>query len=291
MPQAAARGARARPTLSGRSAAASQAAHRLQCAAAMMTNFSNSFLPIVVIGTVLGQSGCGSDAIDRTPDGDAGGGADGCPVATYRITSVTIPITLVDAMRLSFDLDGDGTRDNWLGIAAAVLESWSPSFDLEPALAARLAADELGWLVAVTRCEDEPVAARLVQRGAVDDGGRAFAVPLGALSDALGGAAPGWVLATLGQVRLDAVDDQALEAVVGFAVDEADVRAIVAANLATYFTHRLALDDSPFAEAADVDGDRVVTVDELMATDLARALLAPDLDAGSSVGIGVGAER
>jgi hypothetical protein len=271
----------------------------------MTTKYSILRALYLILWTVAGLSGCGADASVRDPD------IDDCPARRYRVTSVEIPLSAWDAIDSSFDLDGDGVRDNWLGFANALVHAWSPTFAVAERVDARLAS-ALDWELVVHQCErggpasagvgppdDESIeTARTVRMpGGEPLTGGTFAIPLGALSDALGTADAGWVAAPLAQLRLDAVDDRRAAATLGVAVTADDLIAIVAPNLAAYFTARLAAGDSDFAADADLDGDRVVTPDELIASDTAQVLLAPDLEpdldlprGGASLGFRFAAE-
>jgi hypothetical protein len=241
---------------------------------------------------VAGLPGCLADAEVRDP------AIDDCPARAYHVVAVDVPISASDVLAVGFDLDGDGVRDNWLGVANAVLHAWSPAWDVAPVLATRLATD-VEWVLDVRACTAPGLAE--VRLGAADDeaveparGERAtggapltggtFRVPLGALGDALGGAPVGWATAPMAQVRIDALDDARVGATVGVAIRQADLIEHVAPNLAAYFTARLAQDDSELALEADADGDRVVTVDELLASPAAQVLLAPDLEDRAELG-------
>ena len=279
-----------------------------------MTNAAFSFTRTFAIGTVLGLFGCASDTPGRSPDDAADPGA--CPLTAYRARHVEIPASFADAIAFAFDLDADGTRDNWLGFASAAVHAMSPRFDLARVVDARLAAG-LDWVVAIDRCNDDaPPASIALGRGVTtDDGlhvvlddaaapaagpelaGGTFTIPLGVLSDAVGGSQPAWARAPLGRARLVALADETITVEVGFAIASGDITAVVAPNLAAYFTQQLAAGESDFALIADADGDGVVTTEELLATSTARSLLAADLDAealggpGSSVGIRIEAAR
>lgn len=250
----------------------------------MMNNSSISLVSIVVAWTALGQTGCTSDAAVRPPD------IDDCATQRYRIAAIDIPTSVIDALEVAFDLDGDGTRDNWLGLANALVHAWSPEFELAERVDDRLAAG-LDWQLAVHQCEPGGPASVALAAGDDDDSvetargripgppliGGTFAIPLGALSDALGTAEPTWVAAPLAAVAVERFDDREAVATIGVAITAEDLREVVAPNLAAYFTARLAADDSDFAAAADADGNGVVTTTELLASDAAQALLVPDL--------------
>src|SRR5436853_5610226 len=128
----------------------------------MMNNSSIPFASIVVAWTALGQLGCTSDAAVRPPD------VDDCAAQRYRIESVDIPVSVLDALEVSFDLDGDGTRDNWLGLANALVHAVSPEFELARRVDERLAAG-LDWQLAVHQCEPGGPAAVALAAGADDD--------------------------------------------------------------------------------------------------------------------------
>jgi hypothetical protein len=272
----------------------------------MSTISSISRVIMLVAWAAAGLTGCTSDADVPAPD------TDGCPIRHYRIRSVAIPITAYDAIGVAFDLDGNGRRDNWLGFANALLHAWSPAFEIAPVIDASLE-HELDWRLAIRQCNPGGAATAALAPGPAEPAGEiadevfaagadrfpggvpliggTFGIPLGALSDALGGAEPGWVAAPLAQLRVDAVDDAVAHATVGLAVGIADVETVVAPNLAAYFTDRLAAGDSDFAIAADRDGDRIVTAAELLASETAQVLLAPDLTdqpalAGDGVSLG-----
>jgi hypothetical protein len=271
----------------------------------MANNSSILLCACLVAWTTVGQSGCMPDEPVRDPDIDA------CPARRYQVASVDIPVSGLETIEASFDLDGDGVRDNWLGFANALLHAWSPTFDLARHVDARLG--PLDWQLVVHQCDrGGPASAALgaggdgaveTARGARAPGGAplvggTFAIPLGVLSDALGTADAGWAAAPLAQLRLDELDDRAASATVGLAVAADDVTAIVVPNLAAYFTARLAAGDSEFAAEADADADGEVTPAELMASDTAQILLAPDLDpaldlpdGGASLGFRIRAVR
>jgi hypothetical protein len=245
-----------------------------------------------------GLAGCMPDATVRIPD------VEDCPHRDYRVRAVELPSSALGSIEIAFDLDGDGVRDNWLGFAAALVHAWTDAFDVGPVLDRRLR-HALDWRLVLYECDSGSAAAALVPGDDPDLGaavlpasgdrppltGGTLAVPLGALGDALGTAPPGWTLASLAHVRIEDVDDRAVTATIGLAVDHADVLRLVAPALAAFFTTRLATGDSDFALTADTDGDRTISTAELLASPTAQALLAPDLDDAASLGFRIHAER
>jgi hypothetical protein len=216
----------------------------------------------------LALSGCMPDNSVRDPDE--------CPATVHRITGIAIPSSTLDSLTTAFDLDGDNVRDNWLGFANTVVHAWDPSFDLSPDLAT------LDWRLSIHSCSptgptsaaltttsDDAESARGIP-GAPLTGGT-FALPLGTLSDPLGTSDPKWVAAPLAQLRLDS----ATTATVGLAITTDDLQSIVAPNLAAYFTAHYTSSD--FAASADTNHDRTISTDELLASEAAQVLLAPDL--------------
>jgi hypothetical protein len=259
-----------------------------------MRNTITFFRSVVLVAwTAAGHGGCASAGDVRDPD------IAGCPVRAYRVAAVEVPISAAAAYEVGFDLDGDGVRDNWLGFANMLLHAWSPAWDLAPAIEARLA-DDVEWTLELGNCADGTATAWLgdpaapdgeVARGPGAPGsaalaGGTFAVPLGALGDVLGGAPVGWTAAPLAQVRIESLDAGGVRATLGLAITRDDLIDAVAPSLAAYFTERLAVDDSDFAAAADLDADGVITVEELLASATARVLLAPDLDRAEVAGAG-----
>jgi hypothetical protein len=283
----------------------------LQIDPRMKTISSISHALLILFWPAAGQLGCGPDTPAVPPD------IADCPVREYRVARVVVPATPLDSIATAFDLDDDGVRDNWLGFAHSLVRAWSPAFQLGPVLDARLDGP-LDWRLAFHQCENGGAAAVSLfpGPGSFDDAafdavvpatgdrstavlaGGTFALPLGALGDALGDAPDGWVAAPLAQVRVDAIDSRTVRATVGVGVTIADVYGLVAPALAAYFTDRLAAHDSDFAVLADTNHDGTLSTEELLASETAQLLLAPDLEDmaalagdGASLGVRIEAER
>jgi len=221
-----------------------------------------------------------------------------CSTEYQRIAAVRLPHSLAEAALMGFDLDGEsgGDRavDNQLGSLSASLsliyDGWRP----DDALSARLAAGDVGWLLAVERCEADP-AARIWLARAVDDGdGRLRVTDAGIPAEGTGTFAGGGTgLIPIGHVTDGggAAANDAWEAAAGLTVDlrptatglvatvgvglRLDDRALEPA--AAFLTAELAA-GSRFAAAVDTDRDGMVTVTELRASPTVRTLLAADLD-------------
>ena len=225
----------------------------------------------------------------------------GCSTDLFRITAMHLPRSLAEANQLGFDLDaahgGDAEVDNQLGALSAslsvVYDGWRP----DEALSARLADGRLGWLLAVERCEATPAGRIWLARGEDTDGdGQLTGVARGEAATGLDAAAAGGAgLIPVGYVTdgsgTSAVDvwEEAPGLTVALRRDRAGVVATVGLGLvlddralapaAAFLTDELT-GGSRFAASIDTDHDRVVTVGELRASSVARALLAADLDLG-----------
>lgn len=172
------------------------------------------------------------------------------PASAYRIERIEAPET---ARPVGVDHDGDGDRDNQ---AAMILRAVFAIYDgdvlaeaWEERLAARLAA--LDWRVAP---------------GALDP------VPLGALADLGAGAPDGW----------HPVVDLRLDGDVLSGALAPGYERVIAEAFAPFVTALHADGASRWGEAADRDGDGVITADELMADLVFQTITRADQDGALS---------
>lgn len=203
----------------------------------------------------------------------------------YRVDSVELPERAADVVPLSLDLDGDGSGDNELGSVLEGIHGEDASAHFAAPASARLAGD-VSWYVAVRACDD---GARRVEIG---DSGGGDAAPVTVLVDPAGTFAPvAWVRVGDLHERLTVTDDRA-DGVIGFTVPVPGAAHALAAPYAAYLSAELAAGTSDFAAQFDLDHDGVITADEVVASDLGKTFLAPDLPGGRySVGLGVHATR
>lgn len=276
-----------------------------------MWNLPTSFLAVTTLA--LSTVACVSDTDVATPDD-----LEQARVRHYRIAKVELPTLSMRARELAFDLGNDDSPDNQLGMVHTTMLTVSPTYQVMPRIEAALAAD-LGWSLTVY---DDPATGRLygahLARATITNVGiepelsnlePAFAnlddpslplagdmgrIPLGTLSDALGGSDAGWIDVRRLRIDIEQIDDTRLSARVGMAIAKPDVDAEVIPNMARYFTSRLAANDSEFAAEADTNDDGIVSPAEMSAHDVTRALLAADLydlpefEGGQALSLGFG---
>lgn len=236
----------------------------------------------------------------------AGAAPSECRPVLYRIDAVSLPRSGTGAAQLALDLDGDGAPDNRLGRLHATLAGFFSDWRPDEHLTARVggARPALSWIMTVERC-DGAIAVDLA-RG-TDDGaggvtidpgddaavggvapggsGRAFdgtgELPLLGFTDGLGLADDaGWVPARGLAVALAAEPDAAeLDATIGAGLDLTDLALEPVAGFLTRHA------GSTLARALDRDGDDVITVAELRASEAVAALIARDVDVAGTDGV------
>lgn len=222
-------------------------------------------------------------------------------VTRYQITDIELPTSPGHARSMGLDVSGDQAPDNQLGMVYGSFLQISPDFQIEPVVEPRLASD-LTWSLLVyrepdgtvigarlARSDETTIAPALLDRAdpsAPLEGGAA-AFPLGAMSDRFGDGDAGWITARDLRIAIDEDTDQAITARIGFAIPEAELRAVLAPNLARYFTWELGLGISQFAVEVDADANGEITVDELYAHQYVQALLTPDLDNVNAISLGL----
>jgi hypothetical protein len=216
-----------------------------------------------------------------TDEATSPGGACG-PARLYAIDRVQVPTSLDERRALALDLDRDGTVDNGLGNLIVAARSWNPDIaDPNPTLNARLTSDDQTWLLAVSDCADGTRDVQIGHSGGGDE------VPLTALVDPLGSFGPiAWVRADLVTSRLQ-LDDAAgtVDGVIGFALPVPAAGHALAAPFAAYLTAELRAGTSPYAAQTDTDHDGVVSPDEMLASPVMKALMAPDVSRSGPGGV------
>lgn len=227
--------------------------------------------------------------MDSTPATGASPHAVSCGApAYYRIDRVDLPERAGEGAKYGLDLDGDGQYDNAIGNVLGAIVSANPDIaPLGAKVTARVTTD-VTWLVVVTSCDDG-------QHVSLGESGGGDAVPVSILVDPLGDYAPvAWARADLVETRL-AIADQTADGEVGFALPMPDAARAIAAPFARYLSKELAAGTSPIAASLDTNHDGVISLDELLASDLGQTLLRPDLDTGGasylSAGVHVHATR
>jgi hypothetical protein len=220
-------------------------------------------------------------------------------VQHYRIDAIDLPANMDQARAFGFDLDANADRDNQLGAAYATVLAVDSYYQVETPCAQRLSTD-VAWLLSIYDSGVNGGAVRL-GRGAVIDGelvpldevlpavGRGLdpgdvltggnaLFPLGAISDGLGDAEPGWVDTELPHITVEAFDANSAVVRIGVALARPDVDRLVVANLARFFTEAIQDGRSEYArDYMDADRDGVITDAEVRNDLLVRGLLAPDL--------------
>ncbi len=227
---------------------------------------------------------------------------------TYRIDQVTMPENVAQATQFGFDLDrrsrdNNAGVDNLLGSTHATLRGVAERWDVNPAIAAHLAAGRLTWLLQVGQCADgDEVRARL-GRGVDADGDGAFEladvgipavgtrgdrlsteagtarVPVGFLTDGRGDlATDAWQVGFAFATELWAEADGGLAGKLGFGLGPLSDQAIE--PLRAFATD--AIGDSgtgAFWRDTDRDHDGAISVAELR--DVFDSLAPLDLDLGA----------
>jgi hypothetical protein len=196
----------------------------------------------------------------------------------YRIHEAVIPTSYDEVRAMSFDLDGNGRRDN---AAGATLMSLFANFSdaaatLPKNINAALTDGGVTWYVAVDR---EAGTVSLFGDEMVGD-----AAPGTVFADMLGDWPVTWIPAngTVGELAVGA--DGMLTGNVGFAMP-AEFASTLVAPMAQYFTQRLQDGDLLMTAAMDVNHDDVISPDEFLGWELVRALLEPDVDLVGNDGI------
>jgi hypothetical protein len=225
-----------------------------------------------VVGAVAVATGCAS----------GGPSTEGETAEIYRIHEVAIPTSFEQVRAMSFDLDGDGRRDNAAGTTLmSLFSNFSDAADTLPAnINAALTDGGVTWYLALDR--DEETGATLVSL--FGDQMVGDAAPGTLFADMNGDWPVTWVPArgTMGDLNIAA--DGMLTGNVGFAMP-AESAATLAAPMAQYFTERLQEGSLKMTAQMDVNRDGVISTDEFMAWDLVAALLEPDVDLAGDDGV------
>jgi hypothetical protein len=105
-------------------------------------------------------------------------------------------------------------------------------------------------------------------------------IPLGTLTDAVGGAPPGWVTADL--LAVDLRGDTELTGNIGMLLAGPPAAIAIADAVAPFLTKNLAAGvDTGELEDADTNGDNVITSAELQAWSTYKSLVATDASTGN----------
>jgi hypothetical protein len=244
---------------------------RLGPTIAIAAGMRSAFLALPLLAAVA--------CMDSTPTPSGTTSCD--PPTYYRIDRVQLPTTFNDPV--GFDLDHDGTIDNALGNLNATLLRYDPDFpDMNKVASERLIG--VPWIVSRTACDDGSIHVEL------GDSGGGESVPLTVLVDPLAGAQLAWVRPIDVQNKLTVTGDE-LDGTIGFALPMPDAQRALLAPIATYLTDELATGSTSLGKTIDTDHDGVVTVDEMLANDLVKTLVFPDLDHALSAGMTIHATR
>jgi len=199
----------------------------------------------------------------------------------YRITSIDPSLAKAHVI----DLDGDGVPDDALGRAHDMIAGADPSFAVAPRFGTRLAND-IPWLVAVDRCNDEarvtidegmvlpgdaeprmpgllPRAVGTLRDSVIDARDGQTHVPLGALADVAGKDPARWITGEDLRVRATVLPDQ-LDGVFGFAIDPSVAQGELAPPIAEFLTAQPATDW--LKAGADSNHDGAISEAEVEAT-------------------------
>ncbi|HEU5058016.1 MAG TPA: hypothetical protein VFU21_15905 [Kofleriaceae bacterium] len=224
----------------------------------------------------------------------------------FRIDRIDLPQDAADAADAALDLDRDGSPDNMGGNALASLQATieTAGEELPRSVAAGLDGGRVHWIIEIGRDSVVPgrTAAALHAAddsdgdlvyeiadgialtgdgrdndGAVRTWGGAGRVPASFLADVQGDWPVTWVNGIAVGLAVSQPSDEELAGRLGFAT-RGDFAPVIAGPLAAFMTERLQAGTLVYAADMDTDGDGVITPEELLASPLTRALLAPDLD-------------
>ncbi|HUS68122.1 MAG TPA: hypothetical protein VMZ28_26495 [Kofleriaceae bacterium] len=235
-----------------------------------------------LVGVVAVASGCASGGPSQETE----------TAEIYRIHEVLIPTSFEEVRTMSFDLDGDGRRDNAAGTTLmSLFSNFTDAAETLPAnINATLSDGGVTWYLALDR--DEETGAPTVSL--FGDAMVGDAAPGTVFADMTGDWPVTWIPAvgTVGELTVAA--DGMLSGTIGFAMP-AESAVTLAAPMAQYFTERLQDGVLKMTANMDVNHDGVISTDEFMSWELVSALLEPDVDlAGDdgvadswSVGVGV----
>jgi hypothetical protein len=194
----------------------------------------------------------------------------------YRIRAVVLPGSYEEARQLAFDLDGDGKRDNAAGSTlVSLFSNFEEAGPLISAAANAALAHDVAWYL---RVERDPatgvvhalsIAAR--EEAAWDT------MPATLLADALGDSPVKWVEVRQFTADLQVEHDGTLSGRIGFGIPE-EALTVFAAPMARFFTKLLREGRLKVTATMDVNGDGVITAEELLEFELVRMMLKADLD-------------
>ena len=210
--------------------------------------------------------------------GCAAGGPTGEPETTelYRIRAVVLPGSYDEARQMGFDLDGDGAADNAAGSALmSFLSNFEEAGELITTAANTALADDVAWYM---RVERDPATGEVI---AVSIAAREEAawdtMPATLLADAIGDSPVKWVEVRHLTSDLTIEPDGTISGRIGFGVP-AEALEVFAAPMARFFTQLLREGRLHLTASMDVNGDSVITSEELLSFELVRRMLAADVD-------------
>jgi hypothetical protein len=199
----------------------------------------------------------------------------------YQLTSVDPSLREAHTI----DLDNDGAPDDALGRAHDMIAGVDPAFAVAPRFANRLRTD-VPWLIALDRCGTDvritidegmvlpgdplpqmpgelPRAVGTVRDSVIEARDGQVHVPLGALADVSGTAAPRWITGDGLTVRATVLADE-LDGAFGAGFDPSDARGELAPPIAAFLTAQPS--DDWLRVGADGNQDGTVTPVEVTAT-------------------------
>lgn len=255
--------------------------------------------PIVIAG-LLAASGCTDDQAPLDPAT--------CDAPTsYRVASVLVPRNNPEARETALDLDGDELVDNQAGMIAGTLHGQvGPLLDLTRTASARFAND-VTWTIAVQHCPDHGdgdgavvsltsstgSVSQLIGRmknGVIIATGYEGDMPVSTLFDAAGTFGdPGWIPAARAKIEVRELAADRIEGTVTMALDSQATLEALARPLTPFF-NAYPEELGFIIDYFDDDKSGQLTVEEITTSNLAHALVAPDLElpGGPALSFGVG---
>jgi len=209
-------------------------------------------------------------------------------IRTFRIDQAHLPATHTEADSTGFMLLHSGIIANELGesfaFAMQELTGYAPTPIVQQALQG-----SVDWRIEIATCDgDNDVRVRVGEPDADDP--RAVGtitdddytaqrgcarIPLGTLTDAVGGAPPGWV--TADRLAVDLHGDTELDGHIGMMVAAPPTAIAIADALAPFLTKNLAAGiDTGELMGIDANGDNVITTTELQMSSIFESLTVAD---------------